>query len=965
MSTRRARLGAALRLLLSAAVALLLLALTGGDVARWRHDRRGIENGAAARLAPIMQPRYGANVALEQYSTDAELQRALQQVRDLGLGVLRQRLPWTEIEPRQGAYDWAPWDRVVAAADAAGMPLILVLDTSPAWARKASDADNPLAPAMHHEDYARFVGAAAERYRGRVLAYQIWDSPNVAPHWGRAEIDPGAYVAMLRLASAAVRAADPAALVLAGGMAPNTETRGRNMGDVLFVRELCRLGATPYYDALAVQAYGFWSGPYDRRASMEVLNWSRLILIRQELRRLGAADKAIWAVEGGWAALPAAWAGDPSPIGSDSAELQAARLVHALQRAREEWPWLGLICVQHLQPVAAPTDPVWGLAWLDAAGAPTGLAQAFSARWPLADRLDAGRYRAQAVLGPDGAGGEVDLTLYGTGLATRARPGAGPVALQVSHSLDPVSRQVTVAADGRLTTLVHVPQPTTIGVRLQGEPEALDALDVLVVTHARRWHPAWASVLAMLAGLALLGLQAAGDLALLPWRQGWAALQRHYRRLPRWAPAAAMAGLAALALWGPNSAVRAAALLAYGALALLDVELALYGALAALFAAPLNVALGRWQFSIAELAILLAALAQGWELLTRGASRSSLAEGWRRKSPLDLAVALYVVLGLAGALRAVYQREALRELRLVFIEPALLYALLRLRPTDARKAARVLLWAGAGLALYALAAYASPAGVIVAEGARRARAFFGSPNNLALLLERVAPLGLALGLAAAGRRERWLALGAAGLMLAVIALTYSRGAWVLGVPVGVLAVLLLHGPRTRRFAAAAVACGALLLVPLSRAPRFAELTDLSSGTPFLRLQLWRSAWRMAREHPLWGVGPDNFLYYYGDYILPEAMVDRWLSHPHNIALDFWLRLGAPGLALLALMGWSVVRAVVRAGHEAGAQRAVAIGLAGGLAAMLAHGLVDSSLFVAELAGWFMACVALLQPPRSR
>ena len=185
------------------------------------------------------------------------------------------------------------------------------------------------------------------------------------------------------------------------------------------------------------------------------------------------------------------------------------------------------------------------------------------------------------------------------------------MALQVSHSLDPVSRQVTVAADGRLTTLVHVPQPTTIGVRLQGEPEALDALDVLVVTHARRWHPAWASVLAMLAGLALLGLQAR-DLALLPWRQGWAALQRHYRRLPRWAPAAAMAGLAAVALWGPNSAVRAAALLAYGALTLLDVELALYGALAALFAAPLNVALGRWQFSIAVSWPLLAALAQGW-----------------------------------------------------------------------------------------------------------------------------------------------------------------------------------------------------------------------------------------------------------------------------------------------------------------------------------------------------------------
>jgi len=964
MGDRCAPWRAAVRLLLGAALALVLLGLALDDVTRWRHDRRGIESGASDRLAPIMQPRYGTNVALEQYADDEALQRALQQARALGLEVLRQRLPWEQIELQPGAYDWAQWDRVVTATQAADLPLILVLDTSPTWARWEWDADNPLAPAARDEDYARFVSAAAERYRGRVLAYQIWDNPNVSPHWGKAEINPGAYVAMLRLASEAVRVADPDALVLAGGMAPNTETRGRNMSDVLFVREMCRLGATSYYDALAVKAFGFWSGPYDRRVSPGVLNWSRLILIRQELHRLGGAGKAIWAVEGGWAALPDGWAGAPSPVGSDAAELQAARLAQALERADQEWPWLGLVCVQHLQPAAEADDPLWGLALLSQTGAPTALAEAFHARWAADGHLGAGRYQAQTVLASSGALERPTLALYGTSLRVTTSPAAQGIALQVSDSISNEARRVTLAKDGRPTTLVKADRPTTIHVSLRGSPEALGALETITVTHTRRWHHGWASLLAAVVGLVLLGVWAAPDLALVPWRQGWAALQRRYRVLPRWAPAATMGVLAALALWGPSSAVRAAALLAYGALALLDADRALDAAVVALFVAPLNVRISRWQFSAAELAILVATLAHAWDLLVRGGWRASLVHLWHRKSLLDLAVALYVVLGMVGALRAVYQREALRELRLVFIEPALLYALLRWRLPDRHSVARLLLGAGVGLSLYALAGYATPAGVIVAEGARRARAFFGSPNNLALLLERIAPLGLALTLAATGRRRTAMAI-ATGLMLLVIALTFSRGAWVLGVPAGLLVVLLLHGPRTRRFAAIAVVCGALLLLPLSRVPRLAALTDLSSGTPFLRLQLWRSAWHMARDHALWGVGPDNFLYHYGDYILPEAMVDRWLSHPHNIALDFWLRLGLLGLPLSAFWAWSAVRAITAAVQRSDPQRSAAIGLAGGLAAMLAHGLVDSSLFVVELAGWFMVSLALLQRPRTR
>ncbi|MBC7238721.1 MAG: O-antigen ligase family protein, partial [Chloroflexi bacterium] len=119
------------------------------------------------------------------------------------------------------------------------------------------------------------------------------------------------------------------------------------------------------------------------------------------------------------------------------------------------------------------------------------------------------------------------------------------------------------------------------------------------------------------------------------------------------------------------------------------------------------------------------------------------------------------------------------------------------------------------------------------------------------------------------------------------------------------------------------------------------------------------AWEMARDHPWVGVGPDNFLYYYGDYIRPGAEVDRWLSHPHNVVLDFWLRLGIGGVAILAAFVGGVVARLrawlTNSPHREA--RLAALGLAAGMAAGLAHGMMDSAYFTGELAGWFMVALA--------
>ena len=142
----------------------------------------------------------------------------------------------------------------------------------------------------------------------------------------------------------------------------------------------------------------------------------------------------------------------------------------------------------------------------------------------------------------------------------------------------------------------------------------------------------------------------------------------------------------------------------------------------------------------------------------------------------------------------------------------------------------------------------------------------------------------------------------------------------------------------------------VVLAPFVGAERFQRLFDLSSGTGALRLWLWRSAWQMAQDFPLLGVGPDNFLYAYrSGYILPAAWQEPNLNHPHNVILDLWTRLGLPGLLVAGLWLWTVVRGLwhqIRHSHDE--QFILALGMLAAVAAALVHGLIDVSYALPDL-----------------
>lgn len=426
-------------------------------------------------------------------------------------------------------------------------------------------------------------------------------------------------------------------------------------------------------------------------------------------------------------------------------------------------------------------------------------------------------------------------------------------------------------------------------------------------------------------------------------------------------------------------------------------------------------------FALVELATLITALACGLRWLWRAVKdegRRAKDEPRQRQfrlSSLDLAALAFLPLALAATFAADNFGVSMREFRVVVFEPVLFYFLIRTLPAHFRQAPRetaFALWhaflAGATAhALLALYQYFVIDRAIAAEGVYRALGLYGSPNNLGLLLGRVLPVLVALilwgerrnakmaettartkdegrrtkvvGLSSFVFRQTLLQKSGWPRLLYILALipvglalylTFSKGALLLGVPASLLAMVAWWGittPTARRRALGTILGGIALLtaalLPLLRTERFRSTFDLSQGTTsFFRLQLWRSALKMWREHPLLGVGLDNFLYQYRTrYILPNAWQEPNLSHPHNLALDFSTRLGVGGIVLLAWLQWAFWSAALRAYQRLTdpAPKALLLGLMGSMVAFLAHGLVDNSYFLVDLAFTFFLTAGIV------
>jgi hypothetical protein len=319
------------------------------DLTRRHTETRPYVPVAHAGLSP-----FGVNTFLEQEVEPEKRERTLQMVKAVGFRWIRQEFPWEDIEIHsKGDFEdrrhepyrsaWEKYDNIVGLAEKYDLGIIARLSNPPAWSRAAGNDLGPLAPPDDYADYGDFVYAVVSRYKGRIEYYQIWNEPNIYPEWGEQPVDPMAYTELLKVGYTRAKEADPSVVIICGALASTIEVDyyPHGLNDFIFLQRMYDAGAGDYFDVLAMQGYGLWSGPRDRRMQSRVLNFSRPLYIRDIMVRNGDENKPIWLSEMNWNAVPEGFPAG-APYGQVTEEQQARYVVEAYQRIQEKWPWVGV-----------------------------------------------------------------------------------------------------------------------------------------------------------------------------------------------------------------------------------------------------------------------------------------------------------------------------------------------------------------------------------------------------------------------------------------------------------------------------------------------------------------------------------------------------------------------------------------------------------------------------------------------
>ncbi|MBN1992278.1 MAG: O-antigen ligase family protein [Anaerolineae bacterium] len=956
---------------------------------------------------------YGLTLDLTQYHDDT-LADSLTSLGEGGLLWLRQPIAWAKIEPAPGEFNWASLDRAFTALAQNDQPfkLIAVLHTTPAWARPANTPSTTPPTEISH--FGRFARAFAGRYGRQIDYYQIWHEPNLSANWGNAYVDPAAYANLLREAALNIQDVDPAAFIITAALAPTLEQGPLNLNDVTYLDQLYQNKANRWFDIVAGQAYGFDSEPADP-ADPDLLNFSRIELLRQVMLHHDDPAPPIWATAFGWNALPAAWTGRLSPWKSDTPAAQAQRTAAAIQYARRNWPWLGpMLALRWDTTGLANDDPAQGFALVET---PEVLAaiQTATVKETIATP---GRYPANHASGHYSSGWRMALTqadiprhqprtltipFEGTrlDLTVQRGPYRGYLWVTVDGQPAPALPQ---DEQGRSYVVLYDPlrgnEEVTLGQgSSSGAHEAIIeaeggwgqwAISGWTVYDEAGTRPSWvvlllSSTLAVVSGL---GLSLSFFPALIKLsKKGGAVAIAYYAKLGESGQLIFTFALALAFYFAPGWL--ALVLLPLLALALLlrpDLGLVLIALNVSFFLATKQ--LPGQRFSPVELALALTTFG------FIGRWVFSQITNYKLQIPklksLDWAALALVILSYLATLAAPNFGVSMREWRVLVAESVLFYFLVRLGrdfgPSGAntapgwRWAWRLVDAFVAGAALHALLAlylYFFTNQSITAEGVRRVIGpLYGSPNNLSVFLDRAWPVLLAVAFLpglpqaneATAKIRRWLY--GAGFMVVSVALflTFSKGALLLGLPacIGLMTLFyaLRHHKRYwRRMIIITIGCLAVIglaLLPLSQTQRFRATFDFNQGsTGFFRLKLWQASLAMLRDNWPLGVGLDNFLYQYRTrYILPAAWQEPNLSHPHNIVLDFGTRLGMGGIILLLWLQVAFWANARRLYQKTAAP--LVLGLMGSMVVFLSHGLVDNAYFLVDLAFTFFLTVGIIQ-----
>jgi hypothetical protein len=304
----------------------------------------------APKPMPAVSFAYGIQVDPSGSSTEI-----IGHLNTLGVKWVKFQLPWKEVEPTKGIYNWGEWDRLIVAYRKAGFNILVSVVKSPDWARPANTDLSQEGPPADPATYARFVGEMSSRYKGGIQAVEVWNEQNLAREGGGAPMPPASYIALLSAAYKAIKAADSSIIVVSGAPTPAGDVPNAAIDDISYLNAMYAAGLKNVSNAIGVHPSGYncpatadWQtvtdpsaafrGPFDNRhhswCFRGTMEGYRNVLVAN-----GDGSKLLWPTEFGWAVSSTPQAGYEYAADNTRAE-QAQWIGEAYQQAKQ-WGWVG------------------------------------------------------------------------------------------------------------------------------------------------------------------------------------------------------------------------------------------------------------------------------------------------------------------------------------------------------------------------------------------------------------------------------------------------------------------------------------------------------------------------------------------------------------------------------------------------------------------------------------------------
>ena len=396
----------------------------------------------------------GINSFLTEQDAPAEADRQAALLEDASVRWAREEFEWKRVEPRKGFFDWAKFDQAVAISRARNVDMIGKLVYSAPWASSAPAGTSPeiaqYYPPANNADFAAYAAATVARYKDRVRVWEVWNEPNTEYYW-RGGATAEQYGALLKATHAAIKAVDPTATVLVGGLDQFSDP---------FMRGVLAAGAGTSYDGLAIHLYTVDGAP-ETGAIPTYLDAAQAFLNRN------APGRGLWITEVGWSTCTSC-AGATTE--ADQAAFLSRMYLDAAARGVSAIAWYNLVGGDD------PESFLHTYAVTEKSGrakpAYTALKEVGAV---LADGAAIGRAAVSATATPVRVDDMASLTGYavtaldgGTAtLKTTTSAYAGSGALQLTYAFSGSSRGAQIQTDKTLSG-----QPSAVSVWVSGDSSA-------------------------------------------------------------------------------------------------------------------------------------------------------------------------------------------------------------------------------------------------------------------------------------------------------------------------------------------------------------------------------------------------------------------------------------------------------------------------------------------------------------